>query len=513
MTTAEEFRVFGKAMIDYVADYLENIRDRPVMPDVKPGYLQPLIPKEAPQKPEQWQDVMKDIERVIMPGVVHWHSPRFNAYFAAANSYPAIVADILSDGLTSIGFTWASNPACTELEMAMMDWLGKMLNLPQDFLFEGVCAGGERSRGGGVIQGSASESSLVALLTARSRKLKHMKNNNPDCKDEDEGSIMQRLVAYTSSVSHSSAQRAAMLGGVKIRLLEPDEDNSLRGAALAAAIREDRKQGLIPFFYIATLGTTSCCSFDNILELGPICQKENVWMHIDAAYAGSAFICPEYRPILNGVEFADSFNFNPHKWLLINHDCSAMWLKDREEIEGAFNVDPTYLQHEYQGQIPDYRHWQIPLGRRFRSLKLWFVMRLYGQEGLRQYIRHHISLAHQFESLVEADDRFEITTPVTLGLVCFRLRGPNKWNEVLIARVNENGKIHITPSKIRGTFFLRFAICARTTEVEDIYLAWQEISLLASEVTAQFQQAKERRVSYASCIVDSCENCILNRRR
>ena len=479
MTTAGEFRVFGKAMIDYVADYLENIRDRPVLPNVRPGYLRPLINDEAPEEPEEWQDVMKDIERVVMPGVTHWHSPRFHAYFPTANSYPAIVADILSDSIACIGFSWIASPACTELEMVMMDWLGKMLALPPDFLFEGVLADGSKSKGGGVIQGTASEASLVALLSARSRTIGQHLEADPA---NDKGNIMSRLVAYGSKVAHSSVERAALLGGVKIRLLEPDSDYSVRGETLEKAIQEDRDNGLIPFCMIATLGTTSCCSYDNILELGPVCQRERVWLHIDAAYAGSSFICPEYRPILNGVENADSFNFNPHKWLLVNFDCSAMWVRDRAAIEDAFNLDPLYLKHDYQGQIPDYRHWHIPLGRRFRSLKLWFVLRLYGQKALRNYIRHHVKLAHEFERYVEADDRFEITNPVTLGLVCFRLKGPNALSERLNDLIKERGNIHMTPSEIRSTYILRFAVCAKSTQLEDIEYAWNEISSAATQV-------------------------------
>jgi len=479
MTSAEEFRVFGKAMVDFVADYLENIRDRPVLPDVKPGYLRPLVPAEAPEEPDQWQDVMKDIERVVMPGVTHWHSPRFHAYFPTGNSYPAIAADMLSDAIGCIGFTWIASPACTEMEMVMMDWLGKMLSLPQGFLYEGVSDDGKKSKGGGVIQGTASEAILVSLLTARAKTIAKYQQENPSM---EKGEIMQKLVAYASTVSHSSAERAGMLGGVRVRLLEPDSDYSLRGDTLEKAMKEDQDRGLIPFFVAATLGTTACCSYDNILELGPICQQQNVWMHIDAAYAGSAFICPEYRPILNGVEFADSFNFNPHKWMLVNFDCSALWVKDRAAIEGAFNLDCVILKHDYEGQIPDYRHWQIPLGRRFRSLKLWFVMRLFGQKALREYIRHHVKLAHEFEALVEADDRFEITNPVTLGLVCFRLKGPNKLSEELNTKINGNGKIHMTPSKIGSTFILRFAVCAKDTKSDDIHGAWNEISSLATEV-------------------------------
>ena len=249
------------------------------------------------------------------------------------------------------------------------------------------------------------------------------------------------------------------------------------------AITEDKSKGLVPFFVVATLGTTNCCSFDNAIEIGQVCSDNtDIWMHIDAAYAGSAFICPEYRPILNGIEYADSFNFNPHKWMLVNFDCSAMWVKDSHLVADAFNVDPVYLKHQYQGQVPDYRHWHVPLGRRFRSLKMWFVMRLYGQTGLREYIRKHIRQAHEFEDLISADHRFELCAPVTMGLVCFRLKCSNDINEKLNKTINDRGKIHVTPCKVGGNFILRFAVCSKFTESEDIQFAYDEISEIAKDL-------------------------------
>ncbi len=354
MTTPNEFREFGKAMIDYAADYLENIRERPVLPDVRPGYLRNLLPDEAPEKPEEWKDVMADIERLVMPGVTHWQHPNFFAYFPAANSYPAIVADILSGAINCIGFTWLASPACTELEMAMMNWLGRMLQLPDEFLFT---PGG---KGGGVIQGTASEATMVALLAARARAAKRLEipchlcpnalflilrfqEDHPE--NTDKGLIQSRLVAYGSSLAHSSVERAGMLGGIKMRLLDVDpETKGMRGETLLKAIEEDKVNGLIPFFAVCTLGTTSCCSFDHLQELGEVSEKNGIWLHIDAAYAGSAFICPEYRPYLNGVEKADSFSFGPHKWLLVNFDCSCMWVRDQLELVEGFTVDPLYLQ-------------------------------------------------------------------------------------------------------------------------------------------------------------------------
>uniref|UniRef100_A0A8C3WP56 Aromatic-L-amino-acid decarboxylase n=1 Tax=Catagonus wagneri TaxID=51154 RepID=A0A8C3WP56_9CETA len=424
---AGDFRRRGKEMVDYVADYLEGVEGRQVFPDVEPGYLRPLVPATAPQEPDTFEDVIRDVEKIIMPGVTHWHSPYFFAYFPTASSYPAMLADMLCGAIGCIGFSWAASPACTELETVMMDWLGRMLQLPEAFL------AGEAGEGGGVIQGSASEATLVALLAARTKVTRRLQAASPGL---TQAAIMEKLVAYASDQA------------------------------------------------VATLGTTSCCSFDNLLEVGPVCQEEDLWLHVDAAYAGSAFICPEFRHLLNGVEFADSFNFNPHKWLLVNFDCSAMWVKRRTDLTGAFRLDPVYLTHSHQdsGLITDYRHWQLPLGRRFRSLKMWFVFRMYGVKGLQAYIRKHVQLSHEFEALVRQDPRFEVCAEVTLGLVCFRLKGSNRLNEALLERINSARKIHLVPCHLRDRFVLRFAICSRTVESAHVQVAWEHIRGLAAEL-------------------------------
>uniref|UniRef100_A0A672Q1Z7 Aromatic-L-amino-acid decarboxylase n=1 Tax=Sinocyclocheilus grahami TaxID=75366 RepID=A0A672Q1Z7_SINGR len=429
---AAEFRRRGKEMVDYVADYLENIEKRQVYPDVEPGYLRSLIPEEAPEEAESYEDVFKDIERVIMPGVTHWHSPYFYAYFPTANSFPAMLADMLCGAIGCIGFSW----------------------------------------------GTASEATLIALLAARSKIVKLIQADHPD---RSETHIISKLVAYSSDQAHSSVERAGLIGGLRMKKIPTDNKFSVRGDALQKVLEEDRATGLIPFFFCATLGTTPSCAFDCVTELGPICNAEKIWMHIDAAYAGSAFICPEFRPLLNGIEFADSFNFNPHKWLLVNFDCSAMWVKNRSDIIGAFKMEPLYLKHDHQ-ESGNHSHWQIPLGRRFRSLKIWFVFRMYGLKGLQAYIRKHVGLAKEFESLVRADQRFEISADVVLGLVCFRLKGSNELNETLLKRINNARKIHLVPCQLAGKFVLRFAVCARTTESRHVQEAWCHISHLASEL-------------------------------
>uniref|UniRef100_A0A8C8CL14 Aromatic-L-amino-acid decarboxylase n=1 Tax=Oncorhynchus tshawytscha TaxID=74940 RepID=A0A8C8CL14_ONCTS len=487
---AAEFRRRGKEMVDLIADYLENIEQRPVYPDVEPGYLRSLIPEEAPEEPDTYEDVVKDIERVIMPGVTHWHSPYFYAYFPTANSFPAMLADMLSGAIGCIGFSWVCmtlssfsvilslsfecdlNNLCVDpLETVMMDWLGKMLKLPEDFI------AGTHGQGGGVIQGTASEATLVALLAARSRAVRMILASDPQ---RPETGITSKLVAYSSDQAHCSVERAGMIAGVRMKKIPTEQSDkyAVQGETLRRMIQEDKAAGLIPFYFCATLGTTPSCAFDHITELGPICNAEKIWMHIDAAYAGSSFICPEFRPLLNGIEFADSFNFNPHKWLLVNFDCSTMWVRKRSDLIGAFKMDPLYLKHDHQ-ESGRYFYTDNSL---FRSLKMWFVFRMYGLKGLQDYIRKHVELAKEFESLVRADQRFEISADVVLGLVCFRLKGSNEVNETLLKRINNGRKIHLVPCQLSGQFVLRFAVCARTTESRHIREAWRLITQLAEEV-------------------------------
>ncbi|KAM4688350.1 aromatic-L-amino-acid decarboxylase isoform 1-T2 [Discoglossus pictus] len=472
---SSEFRKRGKEMVDYIADYLEQIESRQVFPNVEPGYLRPLIPDSAPEEGETYEDIIKDVERVIMPGVTHWHSPYFFAFYPTANSYPALLADMLCGAIGCIGFTWASSPACTELETVMLDWLGKMIGLPEQFL------AGSKGEGGGVIQGTASEATLMALLAARTKTTRRLKAEHPEL---TEAEIISRLVAYSSDQAHFSVERAGLIGGVRMKKIPSNEKFEAHGDAFKKVLEEDKAEGLIPVFFCATLGTTPSCAFDNLTELGLICNTENIWMHVDAAYAGSAFICPEFRYLMKGVELADSFNFNPHKWLLVNFDCSAFWVKKRSDLIGAFKMDAVYLQYDQQesGLVTDYRHWQIPLGRRFRSLKLWFVFRSYGVNGLQEYIRKHVRLAQEFQEYVKKDERFEICAKVILGLVCFRLKGSNELNKALLQKINSIKKIHIVPCCLGDTFVLRFAVCARTVESNHIKFAWKHIEELATEL-------------------------------
>nr|CAD7413172.1 unnamed protein product [Timema cristinae] len=355
----EDFREHGKEMVEYICEYLSTLEERRVTPSVEPGYLSKLLPQQAPQEPEDWATIMADVDSKIMPGVTHWQHRRFHAYFPSGNSFPSILGDMLADAIGCIGFSWAASPACTELETIVLDWLGKAIGLPEEFL-----AFPKGSKGGGVIQTSASECVLVCMLAARAQAIKKLKQLHPSV---EEGMLLSKLMAYCSKEAHSCVEKAAMICFVKLRILEPDEKCCLRGDTLRQAMEEDEAMGLTPFFVSTTLGTTSCCSFDNLPEVGPVCKRfPAVWLHVDGAYAGNAFICPELKPMLGGIEYADSFNTNSNKWLLVNFDCSTMWVRDRFRLTSALVVDPLYLQHGYSDAAIDYRHWGVPLSRRFR---------------------------------------------------------------------------------------------------------------------------------------------------
>ncbi|CAF0749021.1 unnamed protein product [Adineta steineri] len=496
--THEEFRRHGKEMIDYIADYLTNIHERRVTPEVEPGYLRPMLPEDAPEKGEPWNEIMKDVDRTIMPGITHWQHPRFHAYFPAGNSYPSILAEMLSSGLGIVGFSWAASPACTELEPIMLDWLGRMMSLPTKFLPFNTNKGCEletpscdndseaENNSGAVLLGSASECILVAMLAARTKKLESKRLENPSMED---GQILSKLVCYTSKLAHSSVEKASLIAMVQIRHLIVDEHYSLRGQTLDECIQADKEQGLIPFFVCGTLGTTSCCSFDNFEELGQICQREQLWLHVDGAYAGAALICDEYRYLSKGFEYVDSFNTNPNKWLLMNFDCSCFWVQDKFAVINAMSVDPLYLQHKHTEKSTDLRHWGIALSRRFRSLKLWFTIRSYGVEGLRHYIREHCRLAKVFAALINEDDRFEIVGDVVLGLVCFRLKGKNKLTEKLLLSLNDSGQLHVVPSMVNDIFLIRFAICAKDASEYDMHIAFQIIQTYADGILYEYKKS------------------------
>ncbi|CAG9825355.1 unnamed protein product [Phaedon cochleariae] len=452
-------------------------------PYKKARYLSNEIPETVPFSGQSWKHILPDVERVIVPGLTHWHSPHFHAYFPTANSYPGVVAELFLSGLGCLSMDWRSNPACVELEVRMMDWLAKMLGLPEHFLND------SEGPGGGVIQNAASESTLVGLLSGKQRKVKEALNTNIHMTSEE---VRGKLVAYTSKESNSSVEKASLLASVPMRLLPTDTDCRLRGEVLREAIDKDKADGLIPCCVVASLGTTGTCAFDDLEELGKICEEENIWLHVDAAYAGAAFVCPEYRYLMKGIEYVDSFNFNPHKWFFTNSDCSAMWFKNTKDAEAAFKLKAEIPEEPlYEPQL---ENWQIPTSRRFRALKLWFVMRLYGVEGMQKYIRHQVSLAKYLESLVRSNEQFEQLVS-SLGVVCFRLKGDDSLTQKLLDRIAERKKLFIMPYYYRKKLLVRFVICSRLTEKEDIDFAWREITSIVEELQKSTKQEKSNALS------------------
>jgi len=373
--TPDEFRRHGHSVVDWIADYYSRIESFPVLSRVEPGQIRASLPLNPPDNGQPFPTILADIEKLILPGVTHWQSPNFFAFFPSNASGPSILGDLLSSGLGVQGMLWATSPACTELETHVLDWLVHMLDLPQKFL--------STASGGGVIQDTASSASLCALLAARERAT-NFASNARGC----DGT----LVAYTSSQAHSSLEKDVQIAGIgreRLRLIEADEKFAMRPEALARQIAEDRRAGLVPFFVCATVGTTSSNALDPVAAIGTICRENNLWLHVDAAMSGTAALCPEFRHIHEGLELADSYCFNPHKWMFTNFDCDCFYVADRKALIQTLSVLPEYLRNKATetGAVIDYRDWQIPLGRRFRSLKLWFVIRHYGVEGLRHHIR------------------------------------------------------------------------------------------------------------------------------
>ncbi|KAG8505321.1 Histidine decarboxylase [Galemys pyrenaicus] len=467
----------GKEMVDYICQYLSTVRERRVTPDVQPGYLRAQLPESAPEDPDSWDSIFGDIERIIMPGVVHWQSPHMHAYYPALTSWPSLLGDMLADAINCLGFTWASSPACTELEMNIMDWLAKMLGLPEHFLHYHP-----GSQGGGVLQSTVSESTLIALLAARKNKILEMKTSEPEA---DESSLNARFIAYASDQAHSSVEKAGLISLVKMKFLPVDDNFSLRGEVLQKAIKEDKERGLVPIFVCATLGTTGVCAFDCLSELGPVCAREGVWLHIDAAYAGTAFLCPEFRGFLKGIEYADSFTFNPSKWMMVHFDCTGFWVKDKYKLQQTFSVNPIYLRHANSGAATDFMHWQIPLSRRFRSIKLWFVIRSFGVKKLQAHVRHGTEMAKYFESLVRNDPFFEIPAQRHLGLVVFRLKGPNCLTESVLKEIAKSGRLFLIPATVQDKLIIRFTVTSQFTTRDDILRDWKLIQEAATLILSQ----------------------------
>jgi aromatic-L-amino-acid decarboxylase len=468
--TPDEFRRHGHTVVDWIADYYTRIESYPVLSRAKPGQIRASLPANPPAQGESFDAILGDVEKLILPGITHWQSPNFFAFFPANASGPAILGDLLSSGLGVQGMLWATSPACTELETHVLDWLVGMLGLPDKFL--------STNTGGGVIQDTASSASLCALLAARERTT-NFASNRRGC----EG----KLVAYTSTQAHSSIEKDIQIAGMgldNLRLIAVDENFAMRPDMLAAQVGADRQAGLTPCFVAATIGTTSSNAIDPLPEIGRICRENKLWFHVDAAMSGTAALCPEFRHTHAGVELADSYAFNPHKWMFTNFDCNCFYVADRKALIRTLSVLPEYLRNQAteSGAVIDYRDWQIPLGRRFRALKLWFVIRHYGIEGLRHHVRRHVELAQQFVSWVKADSRFELAAPVPLNLVCFRHKGGDEVNHALMERLNHSGDLYLTHTKLANRTTLRLCVGQTNTEARHVERAWKRIQEEANKV-------------------------------
>ncbi len=489
--TCEEFRRRGYQMVDWVADYMARVESLPVLSQIEPGSVMAALPPNPPEHGESFEAVLADIDRIILPGITHWQSPNFYAFFPANASGPGILGDLLSSGLGVQGMMWATSPACTELETRMLDWMASMLVLPRHFL--------SSESGGGVIQDSASSATLCALLAAREKATRGESNR----RGYDGG-----LIAYASTQAHSSVEKAVRivgLGSENLRLIEVDDQYAMRADYLEAQISQDRTAGLTPCFVMGTVGTTSSFAVDPLSEIGRISCEHGLWMHVDGAMAGTAALCPEFRFIHDGLECADSYCFNPHKWMFTNFDCDCFWVRDRAALIGALGILPEYLRNRASesGAVIDYRDWQVPLGRRFRSLKLWFVIRHYGVEGLRFHVRRHVALAQEFANWVRGDTRFELAAPALLNLVCFRLKIPydmstvgtmadsgqgteieqsDALNQALMERLNQSGDLFLSHTRLDGRLTLRLCVAQTWTERRHVQKAWELIERAADEV-------------------------------
>ena len=469
----EEIREHGQQLLDWMVEYYRNIEKYPVLSKVQPGDIRANLPEAPPLEGESFNDILRDIDKIILPGLTHWQSPNFFAFFPSNVSGPSILGEMLSAILGVQGMIWATSPACTELETHVMDWLVDMMQLPEKFK--------SSETGGGVIQDTASSASLCALLAAR-EKVTDFRTNEKGC----EGN----LTVYASEQAHSLLEKAVKISGIgkeNLRFVPVDGNYAMQPEPLARMISEDRKAGKIPFFVTATVGTTSSNAMDPLDEIGAICRMENLWLHVDAAMSGTAALCPEFRFIHGGLEHADSYCFNPHKWMFTNFDCDCFFVADRKILIKTLSVLPEYLKNKAteSGAVIDYRDWHIPLGRRFRSLKLWFVIRHYGIRGLQHHIRKHVEMAQEVVNWVEKDERFELAAPAPLNLVCFRHKEGDVFNEKLVDRLNKSGKIYLTHTKLSGNYTIRMCVAQTHTEPHHVENAWKLISDTADQLAQE----------------------------
>jgi aromatic-L-amino-acid decarboxylase len=467
----DEFRKYGHELIDWMADYLEDPGRYPVKPDIRPGDIRRQLPLQAPEAPEDFAGLFRDFSEIILPGMTHWQHPGFFAYFPANNSEPSILAEMLTATLGAQCMVWLTSPAAEELEERVMEWLRDMLGLPSSWT--------------GVIQDSSSSATLVSLLTAREQKSGFAINGKGF-------SGLERYRVYTSTQGHSSIDKAVKIAGIGLENLvkvEVDDQFAMIAAKLEEAMLADLAAGFTPLAVVSTLGTTSSTAVDPFGTIGLICARYGCWHHIDASYAGTALVLPGMRWMSRGIEQADSFVVNPHKWMFTNFDCSAYFVKDKGALTGTFSILPEYLKTPEDKLVNNYRDWGIPLGRRFRALKLWFVIRTYGISGIRETISHHIAWAQWLKEEMLADPKVEIMAPVPLNLLCFRFmpagmrddKELDRINERILSRINASGKVLLTQTRLNGRYAIRFVAGRTHLRFEDIQSGWKFIRGVAEE--------------------------------
>lgn len=464
----QSFRKHAHELVDWMADYFESVEDYPVMSQVKPGDILKQIPTKAPENAESFDQMLKDFNEIIMPGITHWESPNFMAYFPANKSKGSVLAEMLMSTLGAQCMQWLTSPAAAELEEQMMNWLREILGLPEAFT--------------GVIQDTASTATLCALLTAREKATNYSIN--------EKGFSSQKFTVYASEQIHSSIDKAVKIAGLGIeslRKIEVDEAFALIPEKLQEQIEKDIQSGFTPLCVVSAIGTTSTTAIDPIGDIGDVCQKYNIWHHVDAAYAGTALVLPEMRWMSEGIEKADSFVFNPHKWMFTNFDCTAYFVKDPLSLVNTFTITPDYLKTSVDGEVKNYRDWGIPLGRRFRALKLWFVIREFGVKGIQEKIRKHITLGHWLAEMVDKHPDFELMAPVPLNTVCFRfIKGEESQldalNETIMDQINQSGKLFFMQTKLNGKFTLRLAFGNTNLEAYHVENAWKLIVETAAKI-------------------------------
>lgn len=458
--TPEQFRAAGHQAVDWIADYLASAGELPVVPDVEPGALIDRLPKSAPEQGEAFEEILRDFRELIVPGITHWNHPRFLAYFAISGSGPGILGELLAAALNVNHMLWQTSPAATELEQVTLGWLRQWLGLPEEFF--------------GIIHDTASTGTMHAILAAREQAAPGIRKTGE----------FPPLVLYASEHAHSSVDKSAMAVGTgidHIRHVPCDAEYRMRPEALEEMIGRDLAEGRKPFCVVATAGTTSTASVDPVARTGEVARKFGLWFHVDAAYAGPAAMLDEYRHILDGAAEADSLVANPHKWLLTPVDLSALYTRRPEVLRRAVSLDdaPPYLTAAHRERAVNFADYSLALGRRFRSLKLWFVLRSFGRRGIADVLRRHIELAREMAREIDAEPRFEMAAPQAFSLVCFRYRGSDEDNRELLRRINTSGQAFMSGTTLNGRFALRMAIGNLHTTRRDVMESWDLIRSLA----------------------------------